>query len=273
MERGKEGGDAGFSRGALKLNKSGILFHAKHAYMPNLLGYCGPEERGKILRGIERDEAGDDLVTTLKEFEAAYPFLKLIARNNGREAFDYPVPEAYWIGNSLLERVPVSDFHGFAHRELKGMGREKTRLVLKSMNGPALPHHSFYVMSTYAVGGPGNGADLSNEASKKIAELIDNCRISWGKVVKVGSDELKVELKPLAIDDGRLALTKPVLRRVKYNAGVKPFGAVKPGDVVSLHWNYACDVLTPRQSKNIEKYTSADIRLVNSLTQSRHIRK
>ena len=255
------------------MNKRGVLFHAKHAYMPNLLGYCGPEERGRILRGIERDEAGDDLVTTLKGFEAAYPFLKLIARNTGREAFDYLVPEAYWIGNGLLERVPASDFHGFAHRELKGMGNARTGLALKGLDGQGLPHHSFYVMSTYAVAGPGNGPDLSNEASRKVAELIDSCRISWGRVVQVGSDDLKVELKPLAIDDGRLALADPVLKRVKYNPDVKPFGAIKPGDVVSLHWNYACDILTPEQSRNIEKYTAADIRLVNSLKKAERRKK
>ena len=255
------------------MNKRGILFHAKHAYMPNVLGYCGPEERGRILKGIESGEAGDDLVTTLKDFEAAYPFLKLIARNTGKEAFEYSVPEAYWIGNGLLESVPPSDFHGFAQSELKGMGNERTRAVLKSLEGPALPHHSFYVMSTYAVAGPGNGPDLSNEASKKIAGLIDSCRISWGKVVQVGSDELKLELKPLVIGGRGLALAKPVPKRVKYNADVKPFGDIKPGDIVSVHWDYACDVLTARQAKNIEKYTDADIALVNRLTKKRSDRR
>ena len=251
------------------MNKNGILFHAKHAYMPNVLGYCGPEERGRILKGIEEGKAGDDLVTTLKEFEAAYPFLKLIARNNGKEAFDYSVPEAYWIGNSLLERVPASDFHGFAQRELKGMGNERARTVLKGLHGPALPHHSFYVMSTYAVAGSGNGPDLTNEASKKIAALIDSCRISWGTVAEVGSEDLRVKLKPIVIDDGRLALGRPVLRRVKYNADVNPFGAVNRGDIVSIHWNYACEVLSPRQAKNISRFTEVDLSLVNRFLESR----
>jgi len=40
--------------------------------------------------------------------------------------------------------------------------------------------------------------------------------------------------------------------------------------VVSLHWNYACDVLTPRQLKNIERYTGADIKLVNRATKAGH---
>lgn len=250
------------------MDKKGVLFHAKHAYMPNVLGYCGPEERGRILRGIENGEAGEGLVTVLKDFEAAYPFLKLIARNTGKEAFDYSVSEAYWIGNGLLERVPPSDFHGFAQRELKGMGNERTKGVLRRLEGPALPHHSFYVMCTYAVAGPGNGPDLSNEASRKISALIDSCRISWGRVVQVGSDDLKVELKPLVVDGGRLGLARPTIKRVKYNADVKPFDAIKPGDVVSVHWNYACDVLTVKQARNIRKYTEADLALVNSLNRA-----
>ena len=251
------------------MNKKGVLFHAKHAYMPNVLGYCGPEERGRILRGIEGGEIGYDLVTTLKEFEAAYPFLKLIARNNGRNAFDYSVPEAYWIGNPLLERVTASDFHGFAQKELKGMGNERARAVLKGLQGPALPHHSFYVMSTYAVAGTGNGPDLTNEASAKIAGLIDNCRVSWGRVAQVESENLMVELRPLVIGDGSLSLAKPILRGVKYNADVSPFEAVKPGDYVSIHWGYACEVLSPRQVGNISKFTAADLSLVNSYLQSR----
>jgi hydrogenase maturation factor len=78
-----------------------------------------------------------------------------------------------------------------------------------------------------------------------------------------------VQLRPLVIDDGGLALAKPVLRRVKYNADVNPFSAVKPGDFVSIHWGYACEVLSPRQVGNITKFTAADLSLVNRYLKSR----
>jgi hypothetical protein len=255
------------------MKESGILFHAKHAYMPNTLGYCGPDEGERIQQGLEEGKAGEDLVNTLQEFEAAYPFLKLIARNTGRGVFDYAVPEAYWIGNRLLEKVPVSDFYGFSHHELKGKDRESVRAVFKGLDGEALPHHSFYVMSTYAASGAAGGPNLDNESAKKVAELIDNCRISWGKVKRVEAKELRVEFRPLVINEGRLALAPPRLKQVRYNPDVKPFGSVRPGDVVSLHWNYACDVLTSRQSRNITRYTAADLALVNRFLATKSRRK
>jgi len=251
------------------MKKDGILFHAKHACRPNILGYCGPDGRGSIQQGLEEGKVGEELVATLKEFEAAYPFLKLIARTTGRDVFDYSVPEAYWIGNPLLDKVPVSEFYGFSHHELQGKDEESVRAVFRKLNGSAVPHHSFYVMSTFAASGETDGPNLENENAKKIAALIDNCRISWGKVKSVGGRELKVEFRPVVIEGGRLGLAKPSLKRVQYNPAVRPFDSVKAGDVVSLHWNYACDVLTPRQSRNLSKYTDADLAMVNRFLGSR----
>jgi hypothetical protein len=60
-----------------------------------------------------------------------------------------------------------------------------------------------------------------------------------------------------------VSLAAPRLKKVQYNPEVKPFDAVKAGDMVSLHWNYACDVLSGRQTRNLSKYTRADLALVN----------
>jgi len=251
----------------------GVLFHAKHAFMPNSLGYCGPDERGQIQRELEGNRSDDALVQTLQRFEAAYPFLKLIARSSGRDVFDYSVPEAYWIGNRLLDLVPVSDFYSFSHHEIKGRDPEKVREVFKQLDGVAPPHHTFYVMSTYATTAVPDGPNVSNEARRKIAEVVDNCRISWGTVREVGKDELQVKVRRVTVDDGGLSLTGPVVKKVRYNPEVRPFGTVKEGDVVSIHWNYACDVLTPRQTGNISKYTHSDISLINRLMKSGEGRK
>jgi len=255
------------------MKADGVLFHAKHAFMPNSLGYCGPDEKGQIQRDLEGNRSDEELVQTLQKFEAAYPFLKLIAKSAGRQVFDYSVPEAYWIGNRLLDLVPVSDFYSFSHHEIKGRDPEKVREVFRQLDGTAPPHHTFYVMSTYATTAVPDGPNVRNEAKRKIAELVDNCRISWGTVRKVGKNELQVEARRVSVDDGGLSLTSPVVKRVRYNPEVRPFGTVKAGDVVSIHWNYACDVLTPRQVKNIAWYTDADIRLVSRLMKSKEDRK
>jgi len=255
------------------MKADGVLFHAKHAFMPNSLGYCGPDERGQIQRELERNKSDEVLVQTLQKFEAAYPFLKLIARSSGREVFDYSVPEAYWIGNRLLSLVPASEFYSFSHHEIKGRDPEKVREVFRQLDGVAPPHHTFYVMSTFATTAVPDGPNVSNEAKGKIAEVVDNCRISWGTVRKVGKDELQVEVRRVNVDDGGLSLASPVVKRVRYNPEVRPFGTVKAGDVVSIHWNYACDVLTQRQAKNIAKYTDSDISLINRLMKSGEGRK
>jgi len=255
------------------MKADGVLFHAKHAFMPNSLGYCGPDEKGQIQRDLEGDRSNEELVQTLKKFEAAYPFLRLIAKSAGRQVFDYIVPEAYWIGNRLLDLVPVSDFYSFSHHEIKGRDPEKVREVFRRLDGVAPPHHTFYVMSTYATSAVPDGPNITNQARLKIAEAVDNCRISWGTVRRVGKEELQVEVRRVNVDERGLSLARPAVKRVRYNPEVKPFGTVKPGDVVSVHWNYACDVMTPRQAKNIARYTDGDIRLVNRLMKSEEGRK
>lgn len=256
------------------MRKDGVLFHAKYAFMPNSLGYCGPDERGGIQRSLEQGEVDDGLVRTLRQFEAAYPFLNLIAKSSGRETFDYSVPEAYWIGNSLLTRVPISDFYNFSHHDLPGKDARSVREIFRATGGAALPHHTFYVMTTYAMSGAADGPNLDN-AREKVGQLVDSCRISWGKVKRVKKDELQVEYRPIKLAGDRMELAGLRSRVVRYNPSVRPFDSVKEGDAVSLHWDYACDVLSPRQLRNVAKYTSRDIQVLNGLlaARSRRVRR
>jgi Family of unknown function (DUF6390) len=251
------------------LTKEGLLFHAKHAYMPNKLGYCGPDDRGRILEALERSSGGEKLVSTLTEFEAAYPFLKLIARSTGRSTFDYAVPEAYWIGNGLLDRVPVPEFYRFSANELRGKDPREVMRVFRTLRDAPRPHHSFYVMSTYASSSVADGPSLSNENASKIAGLVDSCRVSWGTVKTIGDDSLVVEYRPMEMRRGKFVLGGPKKKTVKYNPQVGSFSSLRAGAVVSLHWDYACEVLTPRQVRNISRYTQWDMDSVNGLVRHR----
>jgi len=243
----------------------GVLLHAKHAFMPNTLGYCGPDERDIILRHLEGSSGGEDLESMLKRFEAAYPFLKLIARTTGRNPFDFAVPEAYWIGNGLLEKVNVPDFRDFSRMDLPGRDEREVGRVFKALGTKARPHHTFYVMSTYATASVRDGPNLRNESIDTIVKAMDSCRVSWGRVTGVGKDKLQVEYTPLVLDAGRLSLGKTKSKTANYNPRVRPFESVKLGDMVSIHWDYACEVLSPRQVRNMAKYTLLDIQSVNRL--------
>jgi Family of unknown function (DUF6390) len=247
----------------------GMLFHARHAFMPNALGYCGPDGRDTILEHLRESKGGADLGRTLARFEAAYPFLGLIARENGRDVFDYSVPEAYWIGNGLLKGVSAEGFYRFHIRELQGKDHGAVRKVFKKLGAKALPHHTFYVMATYAGSTAAAGPDLGSEGERRVSELIDSCRVSLGLVRSVGREELTVSYRPVSAKGGRLGLGGPVLKKVKYDPSVKPFDSVRKGDAVSLHWNFACDVLTARQARNLTRYTSADVGAANAIIERR----
>lgn len=255
------------------MKDSGVLLHAKHAYMPNRLGYCGPDDRGIILQHIEQSKGGEELVSALEGFEAAYPFLRLIAKSTGKEVFDYAVPEAYWIGNPLLDRIPPPEFYRFSHHELAGKDPKEVRRIFGALGNKARPHHTFYVMSTYATSSVADGPSLSVEGRKKVEGLIDNCRISWGKVKRVGNKELDVTYRPVLVEDGRFCLSKPVIRRVSYDPEIRSFAGVKAGDWVTMHWGYACEVITKRQLRNIAKYTELDIEAVNSIPKASQLRR
>ena len=260
-------------KGDSKSGDSGILLHAKHAFMPNKLGFCGPDDRGEILRHLEEGRGGERLLSTLREFEAAYPFLKLIARATGRDVFDYSVPEAYWIGNALLDQVSTLEFYNFSHRELKGRDSQRVTRIFKALGLAARPHHSFYVITTYAGRTLKDGPSFATDNARRVLELIDNCRIAWGEVRRVDASSLQVDYRPLVVEDGRLALSKPELKKVGYTPEVKPFDKIKAGDHVSLHWNYACDVLSPRQLKSITRYTMRDIASTNMLVEEESARR
>ena len=149
------------------------------------------------------------------------------------------------------------------------MDARSVRDIFKTVGGAAIPHPSFYVMSTYAMSGAADGPNLDNSREAKVGKLVDNCRVSWGEVRRVKKNELEVEYRPVTVEAGRLKLANPRSKAVRYNADVRPFASVKEGDVVSLHWDYACDILAPRQSRNIARYTDWDLRLVNGFLAAR----
>lgn len=238
--------------------REGMLLHARHALAPNSLGYCGPDENGKILDGIRGSAPAEGLASVLEKFEAAYPFIRMIGEATGRSPFDYSVTEAYWIGNSLLDRVPPGEFYDFVHQGLKKpMKKDEARELFKESGLTPRPHHTFYVLSLFG------RSDSSPTSESALTRLMDSCRISWGEVTDVRKKELVLSRAPLAISDGRLGLAAPRRESVKYDVGIPGFGGIEEGDWVSVHWGFASEKLTRRQTKNIAAYTAVDLAAAN----------
>jgi hypothetical protein len=245
-----------------KVDSSGALFHAKHAFMPNKLGYCGPDDRGMILERLRESSVDDRLVSTLENFEAAYPFIRLIGKSNQRDPFDRKVTDAYWIGNKLLGKVSPKAFYNFALEDLRKKNGEEIRSLFRTLRDKAIPHHTFYVISTtMSIISDFHHTSAANP--NKLSETMDNCRISWGRVNKIERDRLKVLYRPLRIEDGVLSLGPMRTKAIEYDRSVSPFNKITGGDYVSIHWNFACEILSETQLRNIQIYTEKDIQAAN----------
>nr|MBA3416965.1 hypothetical protein [Chloroflexia bacterium] len=119
----------------------------------------------------------------------------------------------------------------------------------------ARPHHSFHVFDVWR-----NVDRLSGD----VLATLDNCRISWGKVVRVEGSELVVERPPLVFAEGRLHLDAARSERVVRQVDGRGFAdAAQQGDWVALHWGWVCDVLSPRQQTDLARWTRYHVDLAN----------
>ena len=227
----------------------GLLLFAKYAYPPNLLGYCGPGDSA-ALRGYlqEASRADSGLKELAQHFEGAYPYLRLIAHENGiADPFDLRVVEAYWVGNELLDRVGAAPFfESLVSRFRPRMsGRSFSQLAGLLPHG-ARPHHNFHVFDVY------RRAGLMRDDRALIAlERMDQCRVSWGRVVSVQGAAAVVQRSALVLRDGRLGLGEPSAVSVVCRAPLE----LAPGDYVSLHWGWVCDLLDRRTLAGLVRAT------------------
>jgi len=243
---------------------AGPVLFARYAYPPNALGYCGPGDPSALL-GAATDGTDVDCLSQLAaRFEGAWPYLQLLAACSGiDDPLDRRVVEAYWIGNPLLACVPgpvlarsMSD--RFEHR----VGRRFEALVSAVPAGGVL-QHSFHVFAVYPWLGllrAGNDAPAM--------EVLDRCRIRWGRVESVVGDSVVVTSRPLVFDGSRLALGagRPEVARCSIE-GTGFVTDLVPGDVVSLHWDWVCDRLSPTGLGWLRSCTGRNLTAVNSLPQ------
>lgn len=221
---------------------SGAVLFGRYAFPPNRLGYCGPDDSIALLEYVSEQRTDRGLLELERRFAGAYPYLQLIAQANGiADPFDRRVVEAYWIGNTCLARVTPAAFGAsLSERFADRMSRKTFGWLADKLELGARPHHNFHVFDVYTRAGL-----MNDRAAPVLLETMDNCRISWGKVAAVEGSELVVERPALVLADGKLALSEPQPVRILRQLDGRGFAEdVHPGDFVSVHWNWACDVLT-----------------------------
>lgn len=240
---------------------SGPILFARYAYPPNRLGLCGPDDApsliGSAVEGAERE-----VRSLARGFEGAYPYLALIASENGiADPLDRRVVEAYWLGNGLSRRVRQGALHrNVDERFRRRLDRRAWRWLEAAVAAGSRPVHAFHVLEVYPRVGLMRGGD-----GGPIVAAMDACRIRWGRVIGIEADRLLVEARHLELVDGRLALTpaRPEAVQAWRGAGGLLDG-VEPSELVALHWGWACDRLTPSQARSLVAWTRAALRVANA---------
>lgn len=240
---------------------AGALLFGRYAFPPNRLGYCGPDDNQALLEQVSENRPDQGLLELERRFEGAYPYLCLIAQANEiPDPFDPRVVEAYWIGNHLLERVePAHLYESLSSRFRSRMKPSDFEWLARKLELSARPHHNFHVFDVYVRAGL-----MRNERADIALETMDSCRISWGRVISVEMTDLVVERPQLVLTDGKLTLSAPRPFRVGRQLDGRGFvDGVKLGDMVSIHWNWACDVLDPNALSRLVRATQRSMALAN----------
>jgi len=244
----------------------GALLFARYAFPPNELGYCGPSDSQQLLEYGANGVVDRGLAALARQFDGAWPYLELIAGATGTpDPLDYRVVEAYWVGNSLLDQVGVTALgNSMDERFRRRVGRQFSLLAEGALAG-GVPHHSFHVFGVY----PWVGLLSADRIAGKALEVLDRCRIRWGKVDAVTGDQVQVRSQPLTWDGRHLGLGESVPETVRRAVDGSGFvDELVPGDWVSLHWDWVCDRLSPRQLADLRRYSLRQLDITNATTAS-----
>jgi len=153
---------------------SGPVRFARFAFPPNRLGYCGPGGGGDLAY-YTRGHEDPGLREIAAGFEGAYPYLQLLAGAHQRDDPLAPdVVEAYWLGNELLDGVPLVEFGRSIDNRFRRRAGASWRQIEAGI--PAgVPNHSFHVMHVM----PWAGLMREGVVDEPL-RIIDRCRIRGG---------------------------------------------------------------------------------------------
>ena len=220
----------------------GAELFCRYAQPPNVLGYCGPDDND----GLTSAASGltvpfDEMERIAKAFDGAWPYLELIGGLTGRHPLSTDVVAAYWLGNDLLDRVPLFNWGNSVSDRFRYQAEGRWGAVEAALNGGGTPNHAFHVFCVY----PWVGLLREGFVGPSL-QVLDRCRITSGTVVS--SDDLAVvRRRPLVWEEEQLRLGEPVEEPYRVPAGLNP----RAGERVSIHWDFICDVLDARSQQHL----------------------
>ena len=233
----------------------GIELAARFSYITNSLRFCGPREAShQFLKYISNKKNPKGVQESLKRFEGLYPYLSAIAEKFGKGFSDFDVVEAYWIGNKLLEKFNEDDLKDIIRNlMLRGLPKSFGMNLIRNLPQGLVPHHNFNVFYV--------GVGKTTGSVETTLQNMENCMVSYGKVVQVLGDKLIVAAQALREENKQIRLVDGVAKTAVFLPEM--IGPVRNGDIVALHWGFAPMVLNDFQVSNLIKFSTLTLKSVN----------
>jgi len=253
---------------------SGARLFARYAYAPNHLGYCGPADTAALFELAATGHTTADVAGIASRFTGAWLYLCVLAELTGiSDPLDARLVRAYWTGSSLLDGV---DQARFGRMLLDRIGKAGARRYWAHLTAALLPEvsatHGFHVFGVYpwsrlllapAPGAPGSHGDPAGPAAAAL-DVLDNCRIRWGRVMDARDDAATVRTRRLTWDGQALRLGEDIAEEVRLTRDGAAFvSGVKVGDWLAVHWNWACDRLAADELWHLRALTDWQLDVTN----------
>lgn len=161
--------------------------------------------------------------------------------------------------NELLERVRPGELARHVDERFHGrIGRAREHII-DAVAAGAVPHHCFHVFAVY----PWLGLLRTGVVDEPL-RILDQCRTTPAVVQSVDGESLDVLARTLLWNGRALRLGAPTTRTVRWqDNGLAFVRRPSPGDRVSLHWDFVCDLLLPDAAEALSRATNRALHAVN----------
>ncbi|MFE3025080.1 DUF6390 family protein [Nocardia tengchongensis] len=233
----------------------GTEMFARYAYAPNALGYCGPPDTAGLRGG-----SSAAVRATAPLFSGAWPYLCVLASLTGiDDPLDARLVESYWLGGGIGAALDPAEFGAALLDRIGPIAGQYWAHLGAGLTAEAAPNHSFHVFGVYPwsrlLDATGQGPAL---------RILDDCRISWGRVIDVDRSQVLIRSQNLTWNGLSLSLSQPEDRSLAmWEDGYAAVPDLEVGDLVATHWNHLCGRLRPEQSAALETSTLRQIRVTN----------